>query len=797
MLDVVSGAPCAIPLRSYVLCLIHTNEGGHHMAITKQEALDYHQGVRPGKVEVVSSKPCRTQRDLSLAYTPGVAVPCLEIEKNPQDAYRYTAKGNLVAVVSNGTAVLGLGDIGALAGKPVMEGKGVLFKRFADIDVFDIELDTHNPDEIIKACQLLEPTFGGINLEDIKAPECFYIEETLKKTMKIPVFHDDQHGTAIISGAALMNALELVDKKIEEVKLVVNGAGASAIACAEHYICMGVKRENITMVDTKGVVYKGRKEGMNPYKERFAHENTKRTLAEAAEGADVLLGLSVKGAFTPEIIAALAPRPIVFAMANPDPEITYDEARAVRDDIIMATGRSDYPNQVNNVLGFPFIFRGALDVHATTINEPMKLAATYALASLAKEGVPDSVCRAYGVDRLKFGPDYIIPKPFDRRVLVWEATAVAKAAMETGVAQHPVDLTEYREQLERTQSKAHELMRIMIHKAQLNPKRVVFPEGAHEKILRASQVLIEEKIALPILLGRKEAIKKAAEDLGVELDGITIVEPENSPRRDEYAREFYRLRQRHGVTLTTAEDLILDSMIFGSMMLRMGDADAVVSGVTRNYPDTVRPALQIIGAREGIHKASGMYLFITRKGDLYFLADATVNIDPTAEDLAEIALCTAQEARRFDVEPRVAMLSFSNFGSTRHPLCDKVRRAVELVRYADPTLIVDGELQSDMAVNAQMMEETFPFSPLKGGANVLIFPEMQSANITARLLPQISKGEAIGPILTGMAKPVHVLQRGASMEDVVNIATIAVVDAQDTAATPLGRLDELVATAGK
>ncbi|MFZ0704054.1 MAG: NADP-dependent malic enzyme [Candidatus Korobacteraceae bacterium] len=767
------------------------------MAITKQEALDYHQGTRPGKVEVVSSKPCRTQRDLSLAYTPGVAVPCLEIEKNPQDAYRYTAKGNLVGVVSNGTAVLGLGDIGALAGKPVMEGKGVLFKRFADIDVFDIELDTHNPDEIIKACQLLEPTFGGINLEDIKAPECFYIEETLKKTMKIPVFHDDQHGTAIISGAALMNALELVDKKIEEVKLVVNGAGASAIACAEHYICMGVKRENITLVDTKGVVYKGRKEGMNPYKERFAHENTKRTLAEAAQGADVLLGLSVKGAFTAEIIASLAPRPIVFAMANPDPEITYDEARAVRDDIIMATGRSDYPNQVNNVLGFPFIFRGALDVQATTINEPMKLAATYALASLAKEGVPDSVCRVYGVERLKFGPDYIIPKPFDRRVLVWEATAVAKAAMETGVAQHPVDLTEYREQLERGLSKAHELMRIMIHKAQLNPKRVVFPEGAHEKILRACQVLIEEKIALPILLGRKEAIQKAAEEVGVSLDGATIVEPSNSPKREEYAREFYQLRQRHGVTLTTAEDLILDSMIFGSMMLRMGDADAVVSGVTRNYPDTVRPALQIIGPREGIHKASGMYLFITRKGDLYFLADATVNIEPTAEDLAEIALCTAQEARRFDVEPRVAMLSFSNFGSTRHPLCDKVRRAVELVRYADPTLIVDGELQSDMAVNANMMAENFPFSRLQGGANVLIFPEMQSANITVRLLPQLSKGEAIGPILTGMAKPVHVLQRGASMEDVVNIATIAVIDAQDTAATPLGRLDELVATAGK
>ena len=752
------------------------------MAITKKEALEYHLGSRPGKVEVVSSKPCLTQRDLSLAYTPGVAVPCLEIKDNPQDAFRYTAKGNLVAVVSNGTAVLGLGDIGALAGKPVMEGKGVLFKRFADIDVFDIELDSHNPDEIIKACQLLEPTFGGINLEDIKAPECFYIEETLKKTMKIPVFHDDQHGTAIISGAALVNALELVGKKIEEARLVVNGAGASAIACAEHYICLGVKRENITLVDTKGVVYKGRKEGMNPYKERFAHTTEFRTLEQAAEGADVLLGLSVKGAFTPEIIASLAPRPIVFAMANPDPEITYDDARAVRDDLIMATGRSDYPNQVNNVLGFPFIFRGALDVHATTINEEMKLAATYALASLAKEDVPDSVCRAYGVGRLKFGTDYIIPKPFDPRVLVWEASAVARAAMETGVAQNPVDLAEYREQLERRLGKAHELMRAMIHKAQANPKRVVFPEGNHEKILRACHVLLEERIAVPILLGRKEAIQNAASELGVAIDGAVIVEPEKSLRREDYVQELYRLRQRRGVPLAAAQELILDRTIFGCMMVRMGDADAIVSGVTRNYPDTLRPALQVIGVREGIHKVSGIYLFITRKGDLYFLADATVNIEPTAEDLAEIALCAAQEARRFDVEPRVAMLSFSNFGSNKHPLCDKVRRAVELVHYADPGLIVDGEMQSDVALSPKRLQEVYPFSTLKGGANVLIFPDLQSCNIAARLLPQLGAGEALGPILSGMAKPVHLLQRGAEVEDVVKITTIAVVDAQDTAA---------------
>jgi malate dehydrogenase (oxaloacetate-decarboxylating)(NADP+) len=766
------------------------------MAITKQDALDYHSKPRPGKVEVVSTKPCRTQRDLSLAYTPGVAEPCLEIEKNPQDAFKYTNKGNLVAVVTNGTAVLGLGDIGAIAGKPVMEGKGVLFKRFAGIDVFDIELDTKNPDEIIKACQLLEPTFGGINLEDIKAPECFYIEETLKKTMKIPVFHDDQHGTAIISGAALANAAELTGKRLDQIKVVVNGAGASGIACAEHYICMGVKRENITMVDTKGVVYKGRKEGMNPYKERFAKETSARTLADAVKGADCLLGLSKKGAFTPEMIASLAPRPVVFAMANPDPEITYEEARAVRDDIIMATGRSDFPNQVNNVLGFPFIFRGALDVHATTINEEMKLAATYALAALAKEDAPDSVRRIYPEESLKFGVDYIIPKPFDPRVLVWEAAAVAKAAMETGVAQSPVNLDDYREQLEKRLGKTHELMRLMIHKAQANPKRVVFPEGNHQKILRACHVLIEEKIAIPILLGRTNEIRRGAADLGVDLTGISIIEPETAPRRQQYVTELFRLRQRRGVTLGAADELMNDRNIFGSMMVRMGDADALVSGVTQNYPDTIRPALQVIGAREGIHKVSGMYIIITRTGDLYFLADATVNIEPTAEDLAEIALCAAQEARRFEIEPRVAMLSFSSFGSTKHPLCDKVRRAVELVRYADPTLIIDGELQGNVAVNGKKLEAAFPFSTLKDGANVLIFPDLQSCNIACKLLGSIGGAETVGPILAGMAKPVHLLQRGAEVEDVVNITTIAVVDAQDSAVPEAGRLASAVASVG-
>ena len=766
------------------------------MAITKQDALDYHQATRPGKVEVVSTKPCYTQRDLSLAYTPGVAEPCLEIEKNPQDAFKYTAKGNLVAVVTNGTAVLGLGDIGALAGKPVMEGKGVLFKRFADIDVFDIELNTKDADEIIKACQLLEPTFGGINLEDIKAPECFYIEETLKKTMKIPVFHDDQHGTAIISGAALANAVELTGKRLDEIKVVVNGAGASGIACAEHYVCMGVKRENITLVDTKGVIYKGRKEGMNPYKERFAKETSARTLADAANGADCLLGLSKKGAFTPEMIASLAPRAVVFAMANPDPEITYEEARAVRDDIIMATGRSDYPNQVNNVLGFPFIFRGALDVHATTINEEMKLAATYALAALAKEDVPDSVCRAYGVENLKYGVDYIIPKPFDPRVLVWEASAVAKAAMETGVAQNPVNLAEYREELQKRLGKAHELMRTMIHKAQANPKRLVFPEGNHQKILRACHVLIEEKIAVPILLGRTNEIQRKAAEMGIPLAGVTIVEPETAPRRQEYVNELYRLRQRHGVTLGAADELMNERNIFGSMMVRMGDADAIVSGVTQNYPDTIRPALQVIGVREGLHKVSGMYIIVTRKGGLYFLADATVNIEPTAEDLAEIALSTAHEARRFDVEPRVAMLSFSSFGSTKHPLCEKVRRAAELARYADPTLMIDGEVQAHIAVSGKKMEAAFPFSALKGGANVLIFPDLQSCNIACKLLGPIGGAEVVGPILVGMAKPVHLLQRGVEVEEIVNIATIAAVDAQDCAMPESTRVAAAVASVG-
>jgi malate dehydrogenase (oxaloacetate-decarboxylating)(NADP+) len=747
------------------------------MAINRQQVLDYHEGVRPGKIEVAPTKPCRTQRDLSLAYTPGVAEPCLAIAKNHDDAFKYTAKGNLVAIVSNGTAVLGLGDIGALAGKPVMEGKAVLFKRFADVDVFDLEVNTHDPDEIIKLCQLLEPTFGGINLEDIKAPECFYIEETLKKTMKIPVFHDDQHGTAIISGAALLNAVELAGKDLAKVRIIVNGAGAAGIACAEHYIRLGVDRQNIVMCDTKGVIYKGRNAATNPYKERFALETSLRTLEQAMMGADVFVGLSAKGAVTPEMVRSMAPRPIVFAMANPDPEIDYEEAKACRDDIIIATGRSDYPNQVNNVLGFPFIFRGTLDVRASVINEEMKLAATHALADLAKQDVPESVCLAYGVESLKFGPEYLIPKPFDSRVLVWEASAVAEAAMRTHVAQKPIDITKYRENLEGRLGKAHEISRMLIHKAQHHPKSVVFSEGENEKILHASHYLLEEKIASPILLGNPIVIRSKASDLGLDLTDALIVDPRTSPWREHYIEELFLLRQRRGITLSEARNIIGDPNIFASMMVHIGDADALVSGVSQHYSDVIRPALQIVRMREGLHKVSGCYGVITRGGDLYFLADASVNIEPTAEDLVEIALCTAETARRFDVTPRVAMLSFSSFGGANHPLCGKVRKAVALLHLADPSLIVDGEIMADAAVSPEMMANDYPFSPLKSGANVLIFPDLDSANIACKLLNKLGGAQTLGPILMGMRRPVHVLARGADVEDIVNATTLAVLEA--------------------
>jgi malate dehydrogenase (oxaloacetate-decarboxylating)(NADP+) len=749
------------------------------MTIRPEDALEYHSSSPAGKLAVVPTKPCRTQRDLSLAYTPGVAVPCLEIQRDPSLAYQYTAKGNLVAVVSNGTAVLGLGNIGAAAGKPVMEGKAVLFKRFADIDVFDIELATEDPREVIRACQLLEPTFGGINLEDIKAPECFLIEEELRRTMKIPVFHDDQHGTAIISGAALLNALELTGKRIDQIHVVFNGAGASGIACARHYVKLGVRPENITLCDTAGVVHKGRTKGMNPYKDRFARETEARTLADALRGADVFVGLSVAGSVSPPMLLAMADNPIVFAMANPDPEVSYDAAVKSRPDAIVATGRSDFPNQVNNVLGFPFIFRGALDVRATSVNDEMKLAATRALAALAREDVPDSVRRAYGVERLEFGREYIMPKPFDPRVLIWEASAVAKAAIESGVAQRLVDIQEYREQLERRLGKAREFMRVVIHKAQKQPQRVVFPEGEESKILRACQILVDEKIALPILLGDECKIRERMSELRLHADGVQVIDPAKSGMLPVYLEELYRLRQRKGITRKEAEELIRSRTIFGSMMVRLGHADALIGGLTQHYPDTIRPALQVISVREGLRKVCGLYVLITPRGDIYFLADTTVNIEPTAEDLAEIAISTADMARRFDVQPRVAMLSFSNFGSTRHPLAEKVQRAVEIVRRRAPGLMVDGEMQADTAVVPEIIEETYPFSSLKRGANVLIFPNLEAGNIAYKLLARVGRAEAIGPILMGLSRPVHVLQRGAEVNDIVNMTAIAVIDAQE------------------
>lgn len=746
--------------------------------IRKQEALDYHSQGRRGKIEVISSKSCQTQRDLALAYTPGVAEPCREIETNPEDAYLYTAKGNLVAVVSNGTAVLGLGDIGALAGKPVMEGKGVLFKRFADIDVFDIELNSHNPDEIIRAVQMLEPTFGGINLEDIKAPECFYIEEALKKTMNIPVFHDDQHGTAIISGAALVNALEVVGKKIDKVKVVFSGAGAAGIACAKLYESLGVRRQNMLLVDTKGVVYKGRKEGMNPYKEYFAVDTEARTLADAMKDADVFCGVSAKGIVSKEMVKSMADNPIVFAMANPDPEITYEDATSARSDIIMATGRSDYPNQVNNVLGFPFIFRGALDVRAKMINEEMKIAASHALAQLTKEDVPDSVMRAYGGERIAFGRNYIIPKPFDPRVLLWEATAVAKAAMDTGVARNPIkDFEMYRDSLEARLGKSREVMRFFIRAAQHAPRRIVFPEGEEEKILRAAQVILDERIAQPILLGSRTFIKQRIADLGLDLDGVEIINPGKSPRFDEYVTAYYAMRQRKGLTRFDAERHMKTHNIYGMMMVELDDADGLLSGLTQHYPDTVRPALQIIGKREGVRKIAGLYMMVF-KNQTVFIADPTVNIEPTAEDLAEIALLAAEKVRQFDMEPRVAMLSFSNFGSTQHPLTEKVRRAVELVHRSAPNLMVDGEMMAETAVVPDIVNELYPFSTLKGPANVLICPDLTSANIAYKLLARLGGAVAIGPILMGIRKPVYLLTPGNDVNDIVNMTAMTVFESQ-------------------
>jgi malate dehydrogenase (oxaloacetate-decarboxylating)(NADP+) len=748
--------------------------------IRKQDALDYHSIGRPGKIEVISTKPCTTQRELSLAYTPGVADPCLEIESNPDDAYKYTAKGNLVAVVSNGTAVLGLGDIGALAGKPVMEGKGVLFKRFADVDVFDIELNTHNSDEIIKAVKLLEPTFGGINLEDIKAPECFYIEEELKKIMQIPVFHDDQHGTAIISGAALLNAMEIVNKKIDKIKVVFSGAGAAGIACAKLYETLGVKKENIFFVDTKGVIYKGRTAGMNPYKEYFARDTECRTLEDVMKGADVFCGVSAKGLVTKAMVKSMADNPVIFAMANPNPEITYEDAKDARDDVIIATGRSDYPNQVNNVLGFPFIFRGALDVRATTINEEMKIAASYALANLAKEDVPDSVYRAYGGKRIEFGREYIIPKPFDPRVLFWEAPAVAKAAMDSGVAKTPIkDFGQYRDCLEGRLGKSREVMRFFIHKAQNLRKRIVFPEGEEVKILRAAQILIDDKIAKPILIGNPERIKNKAKELGLDFDynKIEVLDPEDNLKYDKYLEDFYELRKRKGITYQDAKRLIKSPYIFGMMMVRLGDADGLISGLTRNYPDTIRPALQIIGKEDGVEKIAGLYMLVF-KNKTIFIADATVNIEPTAEDLAEIALLVANAVTRLGFTPKIAMLSFSNFGSTKHPLTNKVAKATRIVKERKPDLIIEGEMTADVAMNAEAISNYYPFSNLKERANTIVCPDLTSANIAYKLLGSIGSAVAIGPILLGIKKPVYLLTPESYVDDIVNLTAMAVFEAE-------------------
>jgi malate dehydrogenase (oxaloacetate-decarboxylating)(NADP+) len=749
----------------------------------REDALEYHRKGRPGKLEIVPTKPMITQRDLSLAYSPGVAYPVLEIEKDPDLAYEYTIKGNLVAVISNGTAILGLGDRGALASKPVMEGKAVLFKKFADVDAIDIEVNTRDPDEFIRVVQAIAPTFGGINLEDIKAPECFYIEETLRATLDIPVFHDDQHGTAVISAAALLNALELVGKRIDEIKVVINGAGASGIACADLWVKLGVRKENLIMLDTKGVIYKGRKEGMNPYKERFAADTEARTLAEAIRGADVFLGLSVADVLTPEMVKSMAERPIIFALANPDPEIRYELAKEVRPDAIVATGRSDYPNQVNNVLGFPFIFRGALDVRARAINDEMKLAAARALAALAREDVPDSVLKAYGLETLRFGPDYIIPKPLDPRVMLWEAPAVAQAAMETGVARIHIDIEEYRERLAARLGKGTQVMRFIINKAKAAPKRIAFGEGEEPKILRAAALIQEEGIGRPILIGRPEVIRRRIEELGLRCQP-EIVYPPEFPRLEEYAQRLYEKRQRKGVTLPLARTLMLEPNYFGPMMVEMGDADAFISGLTYDYPAVIRPALQVVGVREGMRKVAGLYIMIVKE-KVYFFTDATVNIEPKAEDLAEIAIMAADFARRFDIEPRVAMLSFSNFGSTRHPLSEKVRQAVEIVRQRRPDIRIDGEMQADTAVVPEIIEERYPFSRVKD-ANVLVFPDLEAANVSYKLLQRLGNAQAIGPILLGMGKPVHVLQTGDEVQDIVFIAAIAALDAQERALAPAG-----------
>ena len=743
----------------------------------RQDALDYHSSGRPGKIAVVPTKPLNNQRDLSLAYSPGVAEPCLEIKKNPEEAWRYTARGNLVAVVTNGTAVLGLGNIGALAGKPVMEGKANLFKQFADIDVFDLEVGSENPDDVIRFCQLLEPTVGGINLEDIRAPDCFYIEETLRRTMKIPVFHDDQHGTAIISGAALLNVLEIAEKEIGSVRVVFSGAGAAAISTAEHYVRLGVLRENILLCDREGVVYAGRPGEMDPYKARFANETNARSLTDALVDADVFVGLSVAGAVSGEMVSRMAPRPIIFALANPLPEILPDEVRSVRSDAIIATGRSDYANQVNNVLGFPFIFRGALDVHATEVNEVMKMAATRALAALAREDVPESVSRLYGLRNVKFGPDYLIPFPFDPRVLLWVAPAVAWAAVASGATTEFIDLDHYRDELEGRLGRARGIVRGLLNRAQRDPKRVVFTEGYDPKIIRAAHQLVDEGICEPILIGNPHDIRDIAQRHGISLEDVAIEDPATSAQRAKYADYLWRRRQRKGLSLGEADHQLYNANYFGMCMVACGDADALLAGVNMHYPETLRPALEVIGAHPKAGLVSGMYMLVFEK-HVVFCADTTVNITPTSAQLAQIAHAAARVVRTLGIEPRVAMLSFSNFGSVRHPDAQKVSDAVAILRERHPDLIVDGEMQADTAVDEQLLLNTYPFSTLKEPANVLIFPDLSAGNIAYKLLTHLGGATAIGPILVGMDRAVHVLEQGADIQEIVNMAAVAVVDAQ-------------------
>ncbi len=750
--------------------------------IRKQEALDYHSKGRPGKIEVIPTKATKTQRDLSLAYSPGVAVPCLEINERPELAYQYTAKGNLVAVISNGTAVLGLGNIGALAGKPVMEGKGVLFKIFADIDVFDIEINETDPEKFVEIVAALEPTFGGINLEDIKAPECFYIEQKLKERLHIPVMHDDQHGTAIISAAALLNALEIQKKKINKVKFVVNGAGAAAMACVQLYAALGATPENFVMFDRTGVIHSSR-ENLSEIKKKFAHcKDPDLTLEKAMKDADVFIGLSVGDVISSEMIKSMAKNPIVFAMANPNPEITYDKAIAARKDVIMATGRSDFPNQVNNVLGFPYIFRGALDVRATQINEPMKLAAVKALAELARLPVPDLVTMAYNEKNILFGPTYIIPKPLDNRLLQQVAPAVARAAMESGVAQQPItDWESYSQQLNERLGIDNHLLRMIGAKARKNPKKVVFADAENQKVLKTAQLVQDEGAAFPILIGDKEKIESIAAQAGIDISEMQIIDPKNNNTHDkrmEYGELFFAKRQRKGFNAYEAKKIMKDRNYFGCMMVETGEADAMISGLSKNYPDSIRPALQIIGREEGSESVAGMYILMTKRGPL-FLADTTVNFNPTAEELANIAIMVAKEVRNFGIVPNVAMLSYSNFGSSNSPEAKLVSRARDIVKQIEPGLVIDGEMQANVAFNKEILKDNYPFSELVDkDVNVLIFPNLASGNVTYNILQEVVGYETIGPVLLGLNKPVHILQLGSHVRSIYNMVLIAVVDAQ-------------------